>query len=306
MTEQEEREIRQYVESQRHDEDNPVRLVQRVGRRRVAGHTHDIYDVWMEKGDRWWVITGFTNLYSQVDFNEVDMAFTYHLGICALLRERTRTETDDESAEHIGRPWRRFVKAVDAMSEAEEAEDFQAVGIRCREALLALGREHSSAGWLPSSDEIPKVADFKGWMNVYANALASGRLRQYLRDMAERTWDLTVWLQHYADATDLDAEMVLDATSHCLVIFAMALRRYEEGSTARCPDCDSYRLAQDGDIEERDGVTGWASNDACLACGWATERVFQPHTIEWHERVAEYLERGPLDLGAVGDQSVDE
>ena len=84
MTEQEEREIRQYVESQTHDEDDPVRLVQRVGRRRIAGHTHGLYDVWMEKGDRWWVITGFTNLYSQDDFNEVEMAFMYHLGICAV------------------------------------------------------------------------------------------------------------------------------------------------------------------------------------------------------------------------------
>ncbi len=36
MTEQEEREIRQYVESQTADRDNEVQLVQRVGRRRIA------------------------------------------------------------------------------------------------------------------------------------------------------------------------------------------------------------------------------------------------------------------------------
>jgi hypothetical protein len=89
-----EREIRQYVESQTRELDDHVRLVQRVGRRRIAGHTHDLYDVWMDDGDRWWVITGFTNLYSQNDFNDIDQAFTYHLGICALLRENTRVETD--------------------------------------------------------------------------------------------------------------------------------------------------------------------------------------------------------------------
>ena len=141
------------------------------------------------------------------------MAFTYHLGICAVLREQMRAEVDEGSAEDIGRAWRRFVKAADAMSEAEEAEDFQAVGIRCREALLALGREHTSADWLPTPDEAPKAADFKGWINLYANALASGHVRQYLRDMAERTWDLTVWLQHFADATELDAELVLAGVS---------------------------------------------------------------------------------------------
>src|SRR5665213_2047882 len=102
MTEQEEREIRQYVESQTADRDNKVRLVQRVGRRRVAGYTHDLYDVWMSNGDRWWVITGMTNLYSQDHFHDLDQVFTFHLGLCTLLREKFRIETDEESEAHIG------------------------------------------------------------------------------------------------------------------------------------------------------------------------------------------------------------
>ncbi len=102
MTEQEEHGIRQYVETQTSDPENDVRLVQRVGRRRVAGYTHDLYDVWMSKGDRWWVITGMTNLYSQEDFHDLDQVFTFHLGLCAVLRERFRIETEEESAAHIG------------------------------------------------------------------------------------------------------------------------------------------------------------------------------------------------------------
>ena len=299
MTEQEEREIRQYVESQTAD-DNSVRLVQRVGRRRVAGHTHDLYDVWMDKGDRWWVITDFTNLYSQDDFNDIDQVFTYHLGLCALLRERFRVEADEESVEHIGRPWRRFVKAVDAMSEAQEAEDFQAVAIRCREALLALVREHSLAEWLPTLADAPKASDFKGWMSLQAAALAGGRVRSYLRDLADRTWDLTVWLQHFSDATELDTELVLEATAHCLTVFARVVRRYQAGLSTRCPACDSYRIAQEGDVEERDGVPGYASNEVCLACGWTSEQVFEPYTSEWLERAIDYLQGEPLDLGRIG------
>jgi len=53
MTETEEHEIRQYVESQTSDRDNEVQLVQRVGGWRVVGFTHDLSDVWMSKGDRW-------------------------------------------------------------------------------------------------------------------------------------------------------------------------------------------------------------------------------------------------------------
>jgi hypothetical protein len=304
MTEQEEHEIRQYVESQTRDRGNGVRLVQRVGKRRVAGHTHDLYDVWMDKGDRWWVITDFTNLYAQEDFNDIDQAFTYHLGMCALLREKFRIETDEESAEYVGRPWRRLVKAFDAMSEAEEAEDFQAVGIRCREALLALVREHSSADWLGAPVGAPNVADFKGWMSLHGAALTSGRFRSYLRDVAERAWDLTVWLQHFSDATELDAEIVLEATAHFLRVFAMAVQRYQAGSSTRCPACESYRVAEDGNVEERDGVPGYASNEVCLACGWTSERTFEPYTLDWLDRAVEYLQGDPLDLGAVGREEV--
>ena len=185
MTEQEEREIRQYVASQTSDRENEVQLVQRVGRRRVAGYTHDLYDVWMSKGDRWWVITGMTNLYSQKEFHDLDQVFTFHLGLCALLREKFRIEAHEELAEHIGRAWRRYAKAVDAMSEAEEAEDFQAVGIRCREALLALIRDHAKAEWLAGPETPPKAADFEGWVELHAQAVASGRMRSYLRELGQ-------------------------------------------------------------------------------------------------------------------------
>ena len=300
MTEQEEHEIRQYVESQTADRDNEVQLVQRVGRRRIAGYTHDLYDVWMSKGDRWWVITGMTNLYAQEDFHDLDQVFTFHLGLCALLHEKFRIEADEESAEHIGRAWRRYAKAVDAMSEAEEAEDFQAVGIRCREALLALIRDHANAEWLTGTETAPKVADFRGWAELHVQALASGRMRSYLRDLAGRTWDVAVWLQHYADATELDAEIALEATAHFLRMFALVVRRYQQGSLRRCPSCDSYRLSQDGDVEEHNGLLGYATHDVCLACGWTSEQTFEPYTAEWFEQAAEYLEADPVDLGSIG------
>ena len=42
------------------------------------------------------------------------------------------------------------------MSHAEEAEDFQAVGIRCREARLAAVSERSGAPWLGEVVEPPQ------------------------------------------------------------------------------------------------------------------------------------------------------
>jgi uncharacterized protein DUF397 len=87
MTEAEEREIREYVTSQTPPESgDQVTLVQKVGRRRVAGRAHDLYDVWMSSGHRWWVITDMNNLYAQEDFKDLDQVFTYHLGLNLVLQ----------------------------------------------------------------------------------------------------------------------------------------------------------------------------------------------------------------------------
>ncbi len=99
--EHEERNVRQYVESQLHDDEDGVTLVQHVGQERVAGTTHLMYDVHTIKG-RWWVITEPTNLYDQVAFPEIDYTFSFHLGLRLRIHEKGRVEVEDERREHAG------------------------------------------------------------------------------------------------------------------------------------------------------------------------------------------------------------
>ncbi len=37
-----------------------------------------------------------------------------------------------------------------------------------------------------------------------------------------------------------------------------------------------------------------------IACGWTSERTFEPYSVEWFERAAEYLEGDAVDLGSIG------
>jgi hypothetical protein len=47
----------------------------------------------------------------------------------------------------------------------------------------------------------------KGWGNIFADRLSqAGRLRSYLKAIVDKTWDLTVWLQHNSNATSIDAD----------------------------------------------------------------------------------------------------
>lgn len=286
LAEHEERAIRDYVNSQS-PEDDQAGLVQRVDSRRVLGRTHEIFDVHCAK-TRWWVITDPTNLYPQADFPEAEQALIFHIGFGAVLAERSRGEAEDEP---LSPPWRRYRDALKAMNNASEAEDFQSVGIKCRDALIALGKQYQDAEWVGEIEKRPKAADFKGWGAIYAERLSEGRLRSYVKAIVDKTWDLTVGLQHDSNATPYDADMVLDATGHLIGTLTKLVLRHDQDAPSRCPQCESYRLADD--IQEDDDGDGFYQSVVCAACGWRSERTFtswQEHfTPEHVERIADYL-----------------
>jgi hypothetical protein len=232
LPEHEARYVRDYVNSQSHGDEAGV--VQKVGSRRVMGRVHDMYDVHCERS-RWWVITDPTNLYLQDDFPEVDQALIFHLGLGIFMAERSRAELPEAEEERVSGAWRRFKQALSAMDDAGESEDFQAVGIKCRDALLAVVRDHMAAEWVGEVEDPPKVSDFKGWGNIFAERLADGRVRSYIKALVDKTWDLNVWLQHNTNATPDDAELVLDATGHFLSALGRLIHRRDHGEPVRCP-----------------------------------------------------------------------
>lgn len=261
------RAIRDYVNMESPDDDQAT-LIQKVRSHRILGRTHDVFDVHCTQ-TRWWVITEPTNLYLQTDFPDAQQALIFHVGLGAFLAERSRSEMDKEQEEHVSAPWRRFRDALETMNDASEAEDFQSVGIKCRDSLIALARSHQSAPWVGEVLDPPKGADFKGWANIFAERLTDGRLRRYLKELVDKTWDLTVWLQHDSNATEIDADLVLEATSHLIVTFGKVIYRHEVGDRERCPRCDSYRLHREiqGDAE----TDTYQESNVCAGCGWRSE-----------------------------------
>ncbi|GLB86911.1 MULTISPECIES: hypothetical protein [Mycobacterium] len=296
LPEHEERYIRDYVNSQSPDDDQ-AGLVQKIGSRRVLGRTHETYDVHCTS-TRWWVITNPTNLYLQTDFPQAEQALIFHIGLGAMIAERSRSEIDSEDEVHVSTSWRRYRQAVLAMNEATEAEDYQAVGIKCRDALIAMAKGQVDAEWLGEVAEPPKAADFKAWANIYADRLADGRMRSYVKALSEKTWDLTVWLQHFSNATEFDADIVLGATAHLLSTFGKLIRRTESDEPERCPRCESYKLAED--IEPDDSGEGFYESIVCSACDWRSE----PTYTSWAEHLKDadiegYLS-GPGSVCATG------
>src|SRR6187401_3241222 len=124
----------EYIKSQAPD--LKVEFLQKIHTENVLSHQHHVWDVHTDV-DRWWVITNPTNLYAQEQFPNMDLAVTFHVGLCLRIPRSEKSRLADLSVEPLAECFRHMTEASDALASAEEVSDFQAVGVRCREALLA-------------------------------------------------------------------------------------------------------------------------------------------------------------------------
>jgi hypothetical protein len=243
-----------------------VTFLEKVLTEHVMGVANNCWNVHTNKG-QWWVIDGYmTNLYSQKLFPSLDYLLSFHLGLALRVNsERTGTE-DPRLADRLAAALRKWEQAAAALDASSESEEVQAVGMRCRETLLAFIRSVADPAMVPDDTEKPQTANFVKWSELVANHLASGsrneRIRGYLKALAKETWELVNWLTHTANASKVEGTMAIDATHLVLEAFGTAVIRHERQMPERCARCNSLRLQLVYMSE--------FSNDAaiCQACGF--------------------------------------
>jgi hypothetical protein len=280
-SERERQGIVDYVAMQTSDE--AVELLEKVYSERVVGQKHDIWNVHTNAG-RYWVITNPTNLYSQEQFPHMDIALTFHIGLMLRVLEHSPDRPSPERVARFAEPLRRLEQAAEALNKADEADEFQAVGMRCRESLLAFIKEAADVTGKPEGEEPPKAGDYVGWSNVIAERIASGssseRWRGYLKSTAKATWELVNWLTHATNATRFDANFAIEATGWIISTFAIALVRFEHGHPDRCPRCTSYKLSTIYQPSFNDPKDEQLHSVICDVCGWESE----PTLVKYGEK----------------------
>jgi hypothetical protein len=258
------RAVSDYVETQARGE--RVLHAEKVKSERILGIDHDCWDVHTDT-DRYWVITAPSNLYSQHYFPSLDFTLSFHIGVTARIMARSRGAPNDAQKARLMPAWRRWEQAAETLDTAEEAEDFQAVGVKSRECLIQFVRCLGKPDMVPEGQTAPQRGNFISWSELIANAIAAGpsaeRVRGHLKAVAKSAWELAAWLTHANAATRQDAVFVLDATHTVLAAFGNAVIRHESGSPERCPNCGSYNLDVGFNPElPRSYVS------ECEECGW--------------------------------------
>jgi hypothetical protein len=240
-----------------------VSHLERVGVDHVFGHRHETWDIHLDDGERWWVLTNPTNYYSQSDFKSRDVVLTFHLGLAMRVAARYQVPITERASTIFQSVWRRWEQAVEALVSAEQAEHFQTVGTHLRETLISLAHELQANEIVPTGTEPPKASDLVAWTDLFVRAMTPGksnsRLRVYVSGLVQPTWDYQQHLLHNKNATRMDAEIGVAAVEH-LIATVTALVIRAGGPPMRCPKCDAYGL-----------VAG-----ACNHCGWEDANYHAP------------------------------
>ncbi len=265
-------EIADYVEWQVNkgaETQHKVLHLERIKSEVVFGTEHVAWDVHTDEPGRWWVITGPTNLYSQQAFPSLDYTLSFHVGVMARVAARDAKRAPPSRKDRLRSAWRRWETATDAVDLAQEAEDFQAVGMRCRETLVSLVKSLQKDIKLPEGTNIPKAADFVGWFTHIAQHYAGGarneHIRSYLKTTSKETWQLVNWLTHTSKASLHEAHLALDATSNLLGMVSLVVIQAESAAPQTCPKCNSYRIVA---VYEPDIGRDPPYVSLCESCGW--------------------------------------
>lgn len=108
------------------------------------------------------------------------------------------------------------------LAESSTEEQFQAVGLLCREVLISLAQAvHDPARHPPLDDIAPGETDAKRMLEAYIASELTGSSNEALRRHAKASYALAVELQHKRTATFREAALCVEATASAVNVIAI-------------------------------------------------------------------------------------
>src|SRR6267143_2086823 len=128
--------------------------------------------------------------------------------------------------------YRQVARAKDELSEAQDTEQFQAIGVLCREALISLAQAVYVPAKHPSPDGTqPSKSDAKRMLDAYITAELSGATNGYARKLAHSAVDFAVGFQHSRTADFEHAAMSVAAVESVVSFISITARKADSRQT---------------------------------------------------------------------------
>jgi len=161
----------------------------------------------------------------------------YIRGLFAPLEQQLSEGHSGAAAEVLAEPtgWPRVDRALGEarrlLAEASSEEQFQAVGLFCRETLISLAQAvYDPEKHPPTDDKTPSETDGKRMLDAYLAVELRGRENEAGRKHAKASLDLANALQHKRTATFREAALCVEATASVINIIAITSGRRDPES----------------------------------------------------------------------------
>lgn len=248
--------------------------------------------VWNVKTDAegdWWVVEGEEipmNLYPQSSFYfSADEVYSFHIGIMKRMLNSSKDYVpenfvkaitlDGEIAPVLFRKLKSIATLIDS---AEEVEDFQSIGVQCREVLIELGNAIYQP-YMAGEEEQPQKSNFKKkaelFVKFYLTDNENSDYRGYIKKLTEATWDYASKITHSQKATYYEASTCVTLTTSLVSVYENIRQKvYDPISQYICKNCKSKKLTIINDDSNENGIVKKLYLQ-CEECQETTEVVFE-------------------------------
>ena len=251
----------------------------------------DVY-VWNVKTDTdgdWWVVEGDNvpmNLYPQSAYYfGADEVYSFHMGLMQRM-SAAQDEYNPEDfvngvtldAEIAPQLFRKLKSVATLIDTAKEIEDFQAIGVQCREILIELGN-HIYNPMMAGSGEQPQASNFKRkcelFIQFYLKGSENSDYRNIIKKLTEATWDYANKITHSRSATYYEVSTCVTLCISLVGVYENILQKvFDPLSQYHCSICQSKKLSIAGSDSGEDGIVQKLYLH-CEECRGTTEIVFE-------------------------------
>lgn len=248
--------------------------------------------VWNVKTDlegALWVVEGDTmpmNFYSQEAYYfSADEVYSFHIGLMERMYKASSEYKPENFVEAITleneiapQLFRKLKNIATLIDSAVEIEDFQAIGVQCREVLIELGN-YIYLAEIASKGEQPKESDFKRKAELFIQFYLTGSenhdYRRIIKKLTESTWDYACKITHSSSTTFYEASTCVTLCTSLVGVYENIRQKvFDPISQYKCKSCKSKKLESIDDVTTDDGIViKWFLQ--CEECGEITEVNFE-------------------------------
>jgi predicted nucleic acid-binding OB-fold protein len=218
-----------------------------------------VVNVWNVKteNEAYWVVEGDEapmNLYTQnAHYLSADEAYSFHIGLTQRLEKRHKNEFKHVieeiplNIEHLKSINRKLNMASEKLSIDLEPEEFQSIGLLCRESLIDLSKELCIRNPELVSEKGLKRSDFKGVANAFIDYYIPGSensdLRNYSRKLVDSAWSYNSMVVHSQNKKYPDAKIALLFTCTIIsLIENLFFKHLGFDQELACSECGSLQI----------------------------------------------------------------